>query len=167
MKSRFFLKENDMKQFLTIFGVLLIMIGIFGISYTYNVDHRNAEHLSAYCTIDFQSSRNEDGKLEGAVMSLWDYRYDAAKLERRASLYTDGDVWEMVATVKQTEPKEGDEEHPFQRENKLFVELPKSSLAAIRKADEVRFRFYYDNGQVIDLPLNAPDLEYWKKQLIP
>ncbi|SHL10149.1 hypothetical protein SAMN05216582_1451, partial [Selenomonas ruminantium] len=25
--------------------------------------------------------------------------------------------------------------------------------------------FYYDNGQTIDLPLNEPDLEYWKRQL--
>ena len=33
-------------------------------------------------------------------------------------------------------------------------------------ADEVRLRFYYDNGQTIDLPLNSPDLEYWKKQLL-
>ena len=69
-----------MKKFLTFIGIILIMIGIFGISYTYNIDHRSAEHLSAYCTIDFQSSYNEDGKLEGAVLSLWDYRYDGGRL---------------------------------------------------------------------------------------
>ena len=155
-----------MKKFLTFIGIILIMIGIFGISYTYNIDHRSAEHLSAYCTIDFQSSYNEDGELEGAVLSLWDYRYDGARLEKKAVLYADGQAYEMSAITKQTEPDE-DGEHPFQRENKLFVELPRASLPAIRKADEVRFRFYYDNGQTIDLPLNTPDLEYWKKQLIP
>ena len=44
--------------------------------------------------------------------------------------------------------------------------MPRSSLPAIKKAETVRFRFYYDNGQTIDLPLNEPDLEYWKAQLI-
>ena len=53
----------------------------------------------------------------------------------------------------------------FQTENKLFVELPRASLKAIRNAETVRFRFYYEGGQTIDLPLNAPDLEYWKAQL--
>ena len=92
-------------------------------------------------------------------------------------LYTDGDAWEMNASVKQISPKEREEaqdpdtsaindEHPYQYENKLFVEMPRSSLPAIKKAETVRFRFYYDNGQTIDLPLNEPDLEYWKAQLI-
>lgn len=156
-----------MKHFITIIGILLIMTGIFGISYTWHIDHRTAESLSSYCRIDFQSSYTETGKLEGAILSLWDYRYDSSHLEPKAVLYTDGDAWEMVASVKQDNPPEDDVEHRFQHENKLFVELPRSSLPTIRKADEVRFRFYYDNGQVIDLPLNAPDLEYWKKQLIP
>jgi len=155
-----------MKHFLTIFGILLIMIGIFGISYTWHIDHRTAESLSAYCNIDFQSSFTESGKVEGAVLTLLDYRYDSSRLEPKAVLYTDGDAWEMVATVKQSDPPEDDAEHRFQHENKLFVELPRSSLPAIRNADEVRFRFYYDNGQVIDLPLNPPDLEYWKRQLL-
>ena len=70
----------------------------------------------------------------------------------------------MPAIVKQTSPGI-DPEHRFMNENKLFVELPRSSLPAVKKAEEVRFRFYYDNGQVIDLPLNAPDLAYWKDQL--
>ncbi|MBR3458911.1 MAG: hypothetical protein IKH16_12290 [Selenomonadaceae bacterium] len=155
-----------MKHFLTVFGILMIMTGIFGLSYTWHIDHRTAESLSAYCRIDFQSSFTEGGRLEGAVLTLWDYRYDSSQLEPKAILYTDGDAWEMAATVKHGPPPEDDIEHRFQNENKLFVELPRSSLPAIRSADEVRFRFYYDNGQVIDLPLNPPDLEYWKKQLL-
>ena len=156
-----------MKNFITIIGILLIMTGIFGISYTWHIDHRSAENLSSYCRIDFQSSYNESGKLEGAILTLWDYRYDSSRHEPKAILYTDGDAWEMVASVKQDDPPEEDTEHQFQHENKLFVELPRSSLPAIRRADEVRLRFYYDNGQVIDLPLDAPDLEYWKRQLLP
>ncbi len=154
-----------MKYFVTFFAVLLMFIGTFGLSYTWHIDHRSAESLSAYAQIDFKSSHTETGALEGAVLSLWDYRYDSAKLLPKAVLYTDGNAWEMIAAVKQTPPSSARPGHRFKNENKLFVELPRSSLPAIRKAEEVRFRFYYDNGQSIDLPLNAPDLEYWKKQL--
>ena len=38
-------------------------------------------------------------------------------------------------------------------------------LAKIAQAEAVRVTFRYDNGQVIDLPLNEPDLAYWKAQL--
>ena len=148
--------RNFCKNFIFIFGIICIMAGVFGLSYTYHIDHRTAESLSAYCRIDFQSSFTDQGK---------------------AVLYTDGDAWEMNATVKQLSPKDRAEaqdpdtsavndDHPYQYENKLFVEMPRSSLPAIKKAETVRFRFYYDNGQTIDLPLNEPDLEYWKAQLI-
>ena len=169
--------RNFCKNFVFILGTISIMAGIFGLSYTYHIDHRTAESLSAYCRIDFQSSFTEDGKLEGAVLSIWDFRYDGARLLPKAVLYTDGDAWEMSAAVKQLSPKDRDEaqdpdtsaindEHPYQYENKLFVEMPRSSLPAIKKAETVRFRFYYDNGQTIDLPLNEPDLAYWQAQLI-
>lgn len=146
-------------------GLAFIIIGMFGLSYTYQLDHRSAESLSAYCQIDFQSSHNEKGELEGAVLTLWDWRYDNSKLKPEAVLYTDGSAWEMKAAVKQTPAPQKNSQHKFQNENKLFVELPRSSLPAIKKADSVRFRFYYDNGQTIDLPLNEPDLAYWKRQV--
>ena len=146
-------------------GLAFIIIGIFGLSYIYQLDHRSAESLSAYCQIDFQSSHNEKGELEGAVLTLWDWRYDNSKLKPEAVLYTDGSAWEMKAAVKQTPAPQKNSQHKFQNENKLFVELPRSSLPAIQKADSVRFRFYYDNGQTIDLPLNEPDLAYWKRQV--
>ena len=146
-------------------GLAFIIIGLFGLSYTYQLDHRSAESLSAYCQIDFQSSHNEKGELEGAVLTLWDWRYDNSKLKPEAVLYTDGSAWEMKAAVKQTPAPQKNSQHKFQNENKLFVELPRSSLPAIKKADSVRFRFYYDNGQTIDLPLNEPDLAYWKRQV--
>ena len=146
-------------------GLAFIIIGIFGLSYTYQLDHRSAESLSAYCQIDFQSSHNEKGELEGAVLTLWDWRYDNSKLKPEAVLYTDGSAWEMKAAVKQTPAPQKNSQHKFQNENKLFVELPRSSLPAIKKADSVRFRFYYDNGQTIALPLNEPDLAYWKRQV--
>lgn len=145
-------------------GLFCMMAGIFGLSFIWSIDHRSADSLSSYCRIDFQSSHNEQGYLEGAVLTLWDWRYDSARMKPDAILYADGDAWEMKAAVKQS-PAGTDKDHPWQKENKLFVELPRASLPAIKKADSVRFRFYYDNGQTIDLPLNAPDLEYWKRQL--
>ncbi|MBE6074525.1 MAG: hypothetical protein E7202_08350 [Selenomonas ruminantium] len=145
-------------------GIILMLAGVFGLSFIWSIDHRTAESLSAYCRIDFQSSHTEAGELEGAVLTLWDWRYDGAKLKPEAILYTDGDAWEMKAAVKQSPPG-SDADHPYQNENKLFVEMPRASLPAIRRASEIRFRFYYDNGQTIDLPLNAPDLEYWRRQV--
>ena len=62
-------------------GLLLMVIGIFGLSYTWHIDHRTAESLSAYCRIDFQTSHTAQGKLEGAVLTIWDWRYDNAKLK--------------------------------------------------------------------------------------
>ena len=147
-------------------GTALILIGLCGLMLIYQYDHRQAASLSAYAKIDFQSSYTEKGQLEGAVLTLWDSRYDHARLLPRAVLYTDGDAWEMKADVKQAPPPgEAGGGSRFKTENKLFVELPKASLKAIRNADEVRFRYYYDNGQTIDLPLDAHDLEYFKEQL--
>ncbi len=119
--------------------------------------------------------------MEGAVFTLWDYRFGREKLLPRAILYTDGAPWEMQAAVKQTSPpvdlfglfgadsrgasRADDGEYRFQNENKLFVELPRSSLAAIRKAESIRFRYYYDNGDTIDLPLSKEDTEYWRRQV--
>ena len=154
------------KRILIAVGLFFMLVGIFGVSYTYSYDHRTAESLSAYCRIDFQSSHTETGALEGAVLTLWDSRYDTKKLLPQAVIYTDGTAWEMVATVKQLPPPgESDPANRFKNENKLFCELPKASLKAVRNADEVRVRYYYEDGQTIDLPLNAPDLEYWKAQL--
>ena len=154
----------SLKKLLFFVGIALMLLGVFGLSFIWSLDHRSADSLSSYCRIDFQSSRTETGALEGAVLTIWDWRYDSSKLKPEAILYTDGDAWEMKAAVKQ-EPAGTSKDHPYQNENKLFVELPRASLPAIRKADSVRFRFYYDNGQTIDLPLNAPDLEYWKRQV--
>lgn len=113
-------------------GLFCMMAGIFGLSFIWSIDHRSADSLSSYCRIDFQSSHNEQGYLEGAVLTLWDWRYDSARMKPDAILYADGDAWEMKAAVKQS-PAGTDKDHPWQKENKLFVELPRASLPAIKK----------------------------------
>ena len=152
-----------MQRVLILFGLILMMVGVFGISYTWHYDHRNADSLSDYARLEFNVSRDGDGYVEGAVLSMWDYRYDRAELLPKAILFTDGAPWDIRATTKHTPPPMSGER--FKSENKLFVEFPKSSLKSILSADSVRFRFYYDNGQSIDLPLNAKDLANWKRKL--
>jgi len=152
-------------RLVTIVALLAILIGIFGLSYTYRIDHRTARSLSAYARIDFRSSYTGEGRLEGATLALWDYRYDTAQLLPDVVLYTDGHAWEMKAATKYTPRPVTDAPNPYQNENKLFVELPRAALPAVRNATGVRLRFYYDNGQTIDLPLSAPDLAYWQREL--
>ncbi len=156
---------NVCRQLITLVALLAILVGIFGLSYTYRIDHRTARSLSAYATIDFQASYTEEGRLEGATLTLWDYRYDGAALLPEAVLYTDGAAWEMKAAVKHTARPVDGADNPYQNENKLFVALPRAALPAVRRAVGVRLRFYYDNGQTVDLPLSEPDLAYWQREL--
>ena len=147
-----------MQKFFLGMGILLIVIGIFGISYTWNHNHRQAATLEEYATLDFQASRDVNGNLEGAVLSLWDYRYDKAQFLKRVILFTDGAPWEMPAATKQTKIR-------WKMENKLFISLPKMTLRDLLLAKEVRLKFFYDNGQTIDLPLGQKELVAWQRKL--
>ena len=151
------------RRILVAFGITLMLVGVFGLSYTWHFDNRDAESLSDYARIEFNVSRDGEGYVEGAVLSLWDYRYDRAELLPKAILFTDGAPWDIKATTKHTPPPmSGDR---FKSENKLFVEFPKSSLKSILSAESIRFRFFYDNGQSIDLPLDNKELALWKRRL--
>ena len=140
-----------------------MLAGVFGLSYTWHYDHRSADSLSDYADIEFNVSRDEEGYIEGAVLSMWDYRFDRAELLPKAILFTDGAPWDMKAATKHTPPPMSGSS--FKSENKLFVEFPKASLKSILSADSIRFRFFYDDGQSIDLPLSARDLAVWKRKL--
>ena len=107
-----------MQKILMGVGVLLIVLGIFGASYTWHHDHREAETLDKYAATDFQVGRDGDGNWESATLSLWDYRYDNARLLNKAIVFTDGAPWEIDAVTKQT--RKG-----WRNENKLFLHFPK------------------------------------------
>ncbi len=139
-------------------GIALIVAGIFGKSYTWHFDHREVESLGDYAVMEFSSSRDVDGKLEGANLSLWVYRYDDSKFLPKAILFTDGAPWEMNTITRQTPGR-------WQNENKMFLVLPKSSLKDLVIAKEVRLKIFYDNGQTIDLPLSQKDLVAWQRKL--
>lgn len=149
---------GNMQKFFLGIGIALMLIGIFGISYTYNHDHRKANTLEEYATLDFQASRDINGDLEGAVLSLWDYRYDKAQFLKRTILFTDGAPWEIPVATKQTQLR-------WKYENKLFISFPRSALRDLLLAKEVRLKFYYDNGQSIDLPLGQKELVAWQRKL--
>ena len=145
------------KIFIT-FGVIFIIIGVAGVSYVWNYDHRQASTLEEYAATDFQVSRDGRGNLEGAVLSLWASRYDDAKLLPQATLYIDGESFDLPANTKQTSME-------FKNENKLFVNFPKATMKDLQAATEVRLKFSYDNGQEIDLPLSQGALLEWQKKM--
>ena len=148
-----------MQKILMGVGVALILLGIFGTSYTWHHDHREAQTLDKYAATDFQVGRDGDGNWESATLSLWDYRYDKSRLLNKAVVFTDGAPWEIEdADTKQT-PK------GLRNENKLFFHFPKSSLKDLLTAKEIRVKFFYDNGQSIDLPLSKKDLLAWQRKL--
>ena len=99
------------------FGIVFILLGIGGVAYVWSHDHRSAATLEEYAQTDFQISRDGKGNLEGGVFSLWDYRYDSAKLLPQAVLRVDAEEFELPAATKQTSMQ-------FNHENKLFVNFP-------------------------------------------
>ena len=150
-------------------GFALILLGSFGWGYTYTMDHRSADSFTAYATIDFQSSYDVYGKIEGATLSIWDYRYDSAKPKNSVTLIIDGAVYDIDAMTKQTPPsydiENYDSNTSLKNTNKFFIHITPQLILAIRKANEVRISLRYDDGFTVDLPLNAHDLAYWKAQL--
>ena len=147
-----------MQKILLGVGITLIALGVFGASYAWNYDHRTTQTLDQYATTDFQVARDKNGDVESATLSLWDYRYDRAQLLKRAVVFTDGAPWEVSLTTKQTQKG-------WRNENKLFFHFPKSSLKDLLTAKEIRLKFFYDNGQIIDLPLDKKSLLAWQRKL--
>ncbi len=147
-----------MRKIFLIVGFFFMLIGIFGFSYTWNHDHRKTEFLEEYATLEFVSARDEQGYLEGANLSLWDYRFDKAQLLNKAIIFIDGVPWELEAATRQTLSNS-------RNENKLFIQFPKASLRDMLTAKEFRLKFYYDNGQSIDLPLSKKELITWQRKL--
>ena len=140
------------------FGIIFILVGIGGVAYVWNYDHRQVSTLDEYATIDFQISRDGKGNLEGAVFNLWTHRYDKSKLVPQVTLYVDEESFEFPAATKQTSTR-------FEHENKLFVNFPKESLKNLQSAREVRIKFSYEDGQEINLPLSQNELINWQKKL--
>ncbi len=156
-------------KLIILFGVLLILFGGFGYGYTYMFDHRSADNLSAYCDIDFKSDVDEKGIVSTANLTILDYRFDGSKLKPALLLICDDDIFDMQASIRQTPPSYSiafyNDKTTFKNTNKLFAEFPADSFDAIRKAQVVRIRFSYENGDTVELPLNEHDLQYWKDQL--
>ena len=85
-------------------GSLLILLGGFGYGYTYMLDHRSADSLSAYCDIDFRADTDEHGKISTANLTLQDYRFAGDQLKPMILLVCDNDMYDIKASVRQTPP---------------------------------------------------------------
>lgn len=151
------------------FGMLLIIFGGFGYGYTYMIDHRTTDNLSAYCDIDFKTDVDEKGVVSTANLTILDYRFDGSRLKPALLLICDGDIFDMQASVRQTPPSYSiafyNDKTTLKNTNKLFAEFPADSFDAIRNAQVIRIRFAYSNGDTVELPLNEQDLQYWKEQM--
>ena len=156
-------------KLIILFGIMLIMFGGFGYGYTYMIDHRTADSLSAYCDIDFKTDVDEKGVVSTANLTILDYRFAGDRLKPALLLICDDDIFDMQASIRQTPPSYSiafyNDKTTFKNTNKLFAEFPADSFAAIRQAQVVRIRFTYEDGTAIELPLNEHDLQYWKDQL--
>ena len=156
-------------KLIILFGIMLIMFGGFGYGYTYMIDHRTADSLSAYCDIDFKTDVDEKGVVSTANLTILDYRFAGDRLKPALLLICDDDIFDMQASIRQTPPSYSiafyNDKTTFKNTNKLFAEFPADSFDAIRKAQVVRIRFSYENGDTVELPLNEHDLQYWKDQL--
>ena len=156
-------------KLIILFGIMLIMFGGFGYGYTYMIDHRTADSLSAYCDIDFKTDVDEKGVVSTANLTILDYRFAGDRLKPALLLICDDDIFDMQASIRQTPPSYSiafyNDKTTFKNTNKLFAEFPADSFAAIRQAQVVRICFTYEDGTSIELPLNEHDLQYWKDQL--
>lgn len=156
-------------KLIILFGIMLIMFGGFSYGYTYMIDHRTADSLSAYCDIDFKTDVDEKGVVSTANLTILDYRFAGDRLKPALLLICDDDIFDMQASIRQTPPSYSiafyNDKTTFKNTNKLFAEFPADSFAAIRQAQVVRIRFTYEDGTSIELPLNEHDLQYWKDQL--
>jgi len=150
-------------------GVMLIFIGSAGWVYTYMTDHRHARSLSAYCDIDFQTGFNVKGHVSSATLSIFDYRFSRPKLLPSLTLICDDESFEVHGVAKQQPPTYSlvpfSAKTSFKNTNKLFVEFPAAAYSSLKHAGSIRIRFAYDNGEVIELPLDTHDMGYWKEHM--
>ena len=155
-------------KLVSLIGILLILAGGFGWGYTYMMDHRSASNLSAYCDIDFKSGVDLKGQISTVNLTILDYRYGSEQLVPRLQLICDDQTFDIEGVSKQLPPSYSlafyNDKTTFKNSNKLFAEFPAETFEAIRKANTLRIKFSYTNGDVIDLPLNTQDTIYWKNQ---
>ena len=150
-------------------GIILMLIGTAGWTFTYTTDHRSAESLSAYCDIDFRASKDRKGNVDSIILTIQDYRFSSTKLKPQITLYIDGAPRVFDATAKQVSPtyelSPYDPKTSLKNMNKLFIEIPPEVAPAIKNAESIDAEFEYLGEDPIRLPLNAPDLSYWKNQV--
>ena len=153
-------------------GILMIFIGIVGCTYTYIIDHRSYDNLAQCCKASFNTAYAEDGHIEGANLTLIQYRYTGDKPNPITSIIIDGIDYPVEASVKQTMPTY-DFSKPFSNNtlktcNKFFIQIPLVALSKMAKTShEIFIKFGYINGATYSLPLSDEQTVDWQMQLTP
>lgn len=163
-----------MKQKKILSAAIMLLIAtaayLFGSAFSYN--NRAASNLSSYCHIDFQSTVEPQlNKVTAATLKLTDFRYFENSLEAFCTIDIDGkryriDTVQTTSTPPTFSLADYHLERFFKYTHTLNVDFPPQVLAEIKTAAMVKISFKYKkNDTAIELPLNQPDLQYWKDQL--
>lgn len=154
--------------------VLIVAIIVYSSYTVFSYDNRTASNLSAYCTIDFRGVADpQTNHITGATLSIVDFRYDSRPLEKFFIIDIDGKAYNIPSIEVSAQPptyslKDFPTGKSLTHTNTLFVTFPPQVLKEISQAATVKVSFNYANsGSVIELPLSAVDLQYWKNQLPP
>lgn len=154
--------------------ILVIVATAFYFGYTvFSYDHRTASNLSAYCNIDFRGVAGDPQTtiVTGATLSLVDSRYNSEPLEKFFIIAIDGKTYKIDSIEISAQPpvyslKDFSTGKFLKHTNTLFVTFPSQLLKEIARADSVKVSFkYLGSNSIIELPLSAVDLQYWKNQL--
>ena len=161
-----------MRKKIIILVLVIVAIAAY-CSYTISShDNRTVSNLSAYCNIDFRGVTNpQTNTVTDATLSIVDFRYDSRPLEKFFTITVDSKTYkidsiEISAQPPTYLPKDFPAGKGFKHTNTLFVTFPPQVLKEISRANIVKVSFKYTNtDSVIELPLSAVDLQYWKNQL--
>ena len=161
-----------MSKKITILFFVIVTIIAYCSYAVFSYDNRTASNLSAYCNIDFRGvSDPQTNNVTGATLSIVDFRYDSRPMEKFFMIDVDDKTYKIDSIdvggqAPTYSPKDFSTGKCFKHTNILFVTFPLEVLKEISHANTVKVFFKYaGSNSVIELPLSAVDLQYWKNQL--
>jgi len=156
------------KNFLCIFLLLISIVITSILGYTSWFDNRTASNLSSYCSIDFRGFRTSpELPAASADFTLTDRHFSSSPLEDFCYLTIDGKEYKLpAASVLSISPNYAFNLEKCKYTNTLVFHLHAPLLNKIKQANSILVTIKYTNWSTATaLPLNEPDLNYWKNQL--
>jgi hypothetical protein len=159
------------KRFLIPYAILILAM-LFSAAYVYIYENRQADSFSAYCNIDFRGVREKkDEAAIAAVLAINDYTFLNITLKPECNLIIDGEETKLQALKALREnPSYSimnyNKGNFLKYHNMAIYVFEKGVLDKIAAADKVEIEIAYENAdRKVRLPLNEPDLAYWKKEI--